>query len=99
MSPPADRLEIDADLARRLIAAQFPDWAGLPVSRLASGHDNRSFRLGDGLLVRMPSAERYASQAAKEQRWLPYLAPQLPLPIPAPLAIGEPGEGDRKSVV
>ncbi len=93
MSPPADRLEIDADLVRRLIAAQFPDWAGLQVTGLASGHDNRSFRLGDGLIVRMPSAERYASQAAKEQCWLPQLAPKLPLPIPAPLAIGEPGEG------
>ena len=93
MSAPDIVPHIDADLVRRLIAAQFPAWADLAVTRLASGHDNRSFRLGDDLLVRLPSAEHYAPQAAKERRWLPFLATQLPLPIPAPLAIGEPGEG------
>jgi aminoglycoside phosphotransferase (APT) family kinase protein len=93
MNAPAERPRIDANLVHRLLAAQFPAWAGLGVTRLPSGHDNRSFRLGDRLLMRMPSAERYASQAAKEQRWLPDLAPRLPLPIPAPLAVGEAGEG------
>jgi aminoglycoside phosphotransferase (APT) family kinase protein len=93
MSAPAEPLGIDADLVRRLIAVQFPAWAGLTVTLLAAGHDNRSFRLGDSLLVRLPSAGRYAPQAEKEQRWLRHLAPQSPLPIPAPLAIGEPGEG------
>jgi aminoglycoside phosphotransferase (APT) family kinase protein len=93
MSVPAEPLRIDVDLVRRLIAAQFPAWAGLTVTRLAIGNDNRSFRLGDALLVRLPSAERYAPQAEKERRWLPYLARRLPLQIPAPLAIGEPSEG------
>ena len=40
--------------------------------------------------VRLPSAEGYAPQVAKEQRWLPFLQPLLPLPIPAPLALGRP---------
>lgn len=93
MSPPEPRRRIDAELVRRLLATQFPAWAQLPVTRIASGNDNRSFRLGEALLVRLPSHERYAPQAQKEQQWLPCLAPQLPLPIPAPLAIGEPGEG------
>jgi len=93
MSGPSERVHIDEALVRRLIAAQFPAWAGLPVTRLAAGHDNRSFRLGETMLARLPSHARYAAQAEKEQRWLPYLAPQLPLPIPAPLAIGAPGEG------
>ena len=93
MSQLGPRRRSDAALVRRLLATQFPQWARLPVTRLASGHDNRSFRLGDELLVRLPSHERYAPQAGKEQRWLPVLAPQLPLPIPAPLAIGAPGEG------
>jgi aminoglycoside phosphotransferase (APT) family kinase protein len=93
MSRPHKRARIDEDLVRRLIAAQFPAWADLPVTRLAGGHDNRSFRLGETMLVRLPSSEGYAPQAEKEQRWLPYLAPRLPLPIPAPLAIGAPGEG------
>jgi aminoglycoside phosphotransferase (APT) family kinase protein len=90
MSPP----RTDAELVRRLIGAQFPQWAELPVRPVAaSGWDNRSFRLGETMLARLPSAERYAPQVEKEQRWLPILAPQLPLPVPAPLAVGAPGEG------
>lgn len=85
---------INASLVRRLIAAQFAQWAHLPVRPVAvSGWDNRTFHLGDALSVRLPSAEGYVLQVEKEQRWLPLLAPQLPLPIPAPLARGEPGEG------
>jgi aminoglycoside phosphotransferase (APT) family kinase protein len=57
------------------------------------GVDNRTFRLGDELSVRLPSADRYRHQVATEQRWLPFLAPRLPLPIPTPLAQGSPGRG------
>lgn len=86
--------EIDAALVRRLIAEQFPQWAELPVSPAApQGWDNRTFRLGAQMSVRLPSAAGYASQVAKEHRWLPWLAPRLPLPIPVPVAKGEPGEG------
>lgn len=93
MSGPSERVRIDEALVRRLLAAQFPEWAGLPVTKLPAGNDNRSFRLGETMLARLPSHARYAAQAHKEQRWLPLLAPHLPLPIPAPLAIGAPGEG------
>jgi aminoglycoside phosphotransferase (APT) family kinase protein len=88
------RVPIDAPLVRRLLAAQFPQWAELairPVDR--PGWDNRTFRLGDDKKVRLPSAARYAEQAAKEHRWLPRLAAMLPLRVPMPLALGEPGEG------
>lgn len=85
---------IDAELARRLVAVQFPQWAGLPVRPVEeSGWDNRTFRLGAGLTVRMPSGPGYAAQVEKEQRWLPELAPRLPLPIPVPVGAGVPGEG------
>lgn len=78
-------------LVKRLIRAQFPQWAELPVRPvLPGGWDNRTFRLGEEMSVRLPSAERYLPQVAKEQRWLPWLAPQLPLPIPVPLAWGKP---------
>lgn len=84
---------IDASLVRRLIATQFPSWAGLSVSPVsAGGWDNKTFRLGDDLLVRMPSAEVYASQVGKEQWWLPKLASKLPVPVPSPVAIGRPSE-------
>lgn len=81
-------------LVAQLIAEQFPQWAGLPITpAVPQGWDNRTFRLGDRLSVRLPSAAGYTPQVAKEHRWLPYLAPRLPLPIPAPLAQGAPGAG------
>lgn len=97
-SEPADAANgaphIDAALVRRLIAAQFPQWADLPVRQVeAGGVDNRTFHLGDDMTVRLPSNAGYAPQVDKEHRWLPALAPQLPLPIPAPLGRGVPAEG------
>ncbi|KAB0681511.1 aminoglycoside phosphotransferase family protein [Aureimonas leprariae] len=84
---------VDATLVRRLVAAQFPAWAHLPVEPVEpGGWDNRTFRLGNTMSVRLPSAAGYVPQVEKEQRWLPRLAPHLPLPIPAPLARGAPGE-------
>jgi aminoglycoside phosphotransferase (APT) family kinase protein len=77
-----------------LVASQFPRWADLPVTEVEpGGWDNRTFRLGREMSVRLPSAGRYAHQAEKEHRWLPRLAPHLPLPIPIPLAMGDPAEG------
>lgn len=81
-------------LVSRLIGAQFPQWAELPVTRIEfDGNDNTTFRLGHDMSVRLPSAERYVPQVDKEHRWLPVLADQLPLPIPQPLARGVPGFG------
>ncbi|MFI1438032.1 aminoglycoside phosphotransferase family protein [Streptomyces fructofermentans] len=89
-----DELDIDAALVTRLVAAQFPRWAGLPVVRVPSaGTDNAMYRLGDDLVVRLPRRPGGADQAAKEQRWLPLIAPHLPLPVPVPVASGTPGEG------
>ena len=88
------RVRPDAALVRRLLRGQFPRWAGLPVRPVErDGWDNRTFRLGDTMSVRLPSAEAYAAQVDKEHTWLPRLAPHLPLPIPVPLARGEPAEG------
>jgi aminoglycoside phosphotransferase (APT) family kinase protein len=87
-------VEIDASLVRRLIAAQFPFWAHLPVRPVApGGWDHVTFHLGDDMSVRLPRAAQYAAQVAKEHHWLPRLAPFLPLPVPVPLARGNPGEG------
>ena len=88
-----DRMRIDAGLVSSLVAQQFPRWAGLPVKAAEpGGWDHRTFRLGDDLGVRLPSAPRYAGQVEKEHRWLPRLAPLLPLPIPQPLALGQPSD-------
>ncbi len=86
--------DISAELVARLVAAQFPEWSDLPVTPVVhGGWNNKTFHLGSKMLVRLPRAQRYAAQVEKEQTWLPRLAPRLPLPIPAPLAMGEPGEG------
>jgi len=88
------RVGIDTSLVQRLVASQFPEWARLPLRPLVpGGWDHHSFRLGDAMLIRLPSAEPYAAQVQKERRWLPVLAPALPLAIPTPLALGEPAEG------
>jgi aminoglycoside phosphotransferase (APT) family kinase protein len=82
---------IDVALVHRLVAAQFPHLAELPIQPVQPpGWDNRSFRLGDEMLVRLPSAAAYAPQVEREHQWLPRLAAHLPVPIPAPLALGEP---------
>jgi aminoglycoside phosphotransferase (APT) family kinase protein len=98
LTPPqhggARSVEIDAALVARLVGSQFPQWSRLPITAAEpNGWDNRTFRLGSDLLVRLPSAQSYAAQVPKEHRWLPLLAPQLPLPIPVPVAMGEPAEG------
>ena len=84
-------VEINVSLVRQLVHAQFPQWAELAVQPVdQSGWDNRSFRLGQDMVVRLPSSVAYATQAEREHRWLPFIAPKLSQPIPTPLAIGEP---------
>ncbi len=97
--PPAPKmrpgeLDIDVALVERLVREQFPRWAGLPVKQVVSaGTDNAMYRLGDDMVVRLPRLPGGAGQVAKEQRWLPRLAPHLPLAVPEPLAEGAPGRG------
>src|SRR5438876_11757695 len=80
-------VNIDVSLVARLAATQYPQWADLPIKPVEfSGWDNRTFHLGEHMTVRLLSAEAYSLQVDKEQRWLPRLAPHLPLPIPVPLA-------------
>lgn len=87
-------MEIDEALVGALLREQFPRWAALPVRRVRpGGWDNRTFRLGDELLARLPAAESYAAQVAVEQHWLPRLAPPLPVAIPEPVGAGRPGCG------
>ncbi|MGW4468762.1 aminoglycoside phosphotransferase family protein [Nonomuraea sp. NPDC004354] len=94
LGPLPQRVTVNAEQAHRLVAEQFPQWADLPVEPVSNGGwDNVTFHLGDGMLMRLPSAAEYALAVEKEHRWLPPLASQLPLPIPTPLAKGEPGAG------
>jgi aminoglycoside phosphotransferase (APT) family kinase protein len=88
------RAGIDAALVRRLVAAQFPRWGSLPVVAVEEdGWDNRTYRLGADMTVRLPTAAGYAPAVEKECDWLPRLAPSLPVSVPQILAKGAPGEG------
>ncbi len=79
------------DLAHKLITEQFPQFSHLPVTDIEKqGHDNRTYRVGDHMLIRMPTAEEYALKVPQEQQLLPQLAKYLSLSIPAPIKMGKP---------
>src|ERR1700741_419546 len=90
----ADEATTDAELVRRLLRGQFPQWADLPIERLASGGTvNAVYRLGDRLSVRLPLTAGGVDDLDWEARWLPLLAPRLPVAIPPVVAGGGPAEG------
>ncbi|MEV0325351.1 aminoglycoside phosphotransferase family protein [Micromonospora echinospora] len=91
-----DEIRASVGQVRRLVADQCPQWAGLPVVPLpdeVEGTDHVLFRLGEELAARMPKIAGAVDQADSDARWLPLLASRLPLRIPVPLHVGEPGSG------
>lgn len=96
-APPQGRPEadvsIDRELVRALLRAQFPELAGLALEFADDGWDNVIYRLGSDLAVRLPRRESAHVLLLNEVRWLPFLAPRLPLPVPVPVHRGKPGEG------
>jgi len=91
--PPPAEAPIDIALVRALLKEQHPDLAALPLVDAGEGWDNRTFRLNKDLAVRLPRRAASAPLIEHEQRWLPLLAPHLPLPIPSPIRIGRAGCG------
>jgi len=90
----ADEVDTDPTLVRRLLTAQLPHWADLPVEPVEPrGTDNALYRVGADLVARLPRRARTVATLEKEREWLPRLAPALPLPVPTPVANGAPGEG------
>ena len=89
-----DEVPTTPALVRALVDEQFPQWSELPVERVASfGTDHALYRLGDGMVARLPRRRVNEASLRSERRWLPRLAPQLPLAVPLPLADGRPGHG------
>lgn len=90
----SNEVKTNISLVQKLLKDQFPQWVGLPLAPVPSaGTDNALYRLGSDMVVRLPRIDWAVGQVEKEQRWLPQLAPYLPLAIPVPLAKGVPGEG------
>jgi aminoglycoside phosphotransferase (APT) family kinase protein len=90
---PAAEVEVTDDLVRSLLRSQRPDLPHLEVRLLANGWDNSSFRVGNQLVARFPRRAVAAGLIENEARWLPELAPHLTLAVPAPLFLGDPGDG------
>lgn len=89
-----NELHTDAALVGRLLSAQFPQWAELPIERVPScGTDNALYRLGEDMVVRLPRIDWAVDGVENAYEWLPRLAPLLPVAVPVPLAQGEPAEG------
>ena len=89
-----DEVDTNVSLVVRLLNTQFPQWANLPIEPAPSaGTGNALYRLGDDMVVRLPRIPSAVGQVDKEQKWLPILAPLLPLNIPVPLAKGKPSDG------
>src|SRR5512138_3305306 len=92
--PESHRPVITTELVEGLIRDQFPQWADRSLRLVdPAGSDHVIHRLGDELAVRLPRQAGAIGQAEKELRWLPELAPRLPLTIPRPVAVGRPGRG------
>lgn len=82
--------EIPVEVVTELISIQFPEYANLPIKAVEpNGSDNRTFRLGKQMSIRLPSAKKYAAKVPIEHKWLPKLSSQLSIPIPTPIALGK----------
>ena len=90
MSSPAGDLGITIEVAAALVAAQFPDGSGSALAPFAHGWDNETFSLGANLLVRIPRRQVAVRLIRNEQRWLPTLAPLVPVAVPEPVHCGRP---------
>jgi aminoglycoside phosphotransferase (APT) family kinase protein len=90
-APPAE-VVVDTETVRALLRTQHPDLCDLPLEETAAGWDNFIFRLGAGMSVRLPRRLASVAMLEHEQRWLPAIAPHLPIPVSAPLRTGKPGE-------
>ena len=89
-----DEVDTNVSLVRQLLNTQFPHWANLPIRHAHStGTGNALYRLGDDMVVRLPRIPSAVGQVDKEQKWLPVLAPLLPLNIPVPIVKGKPSDG------
>jgi len=87
---PVPEIDVTHDLVRSLLREQHPDLADLPLTWAGTGWDNALWRVGELLAARFPVRAVAAPLVVHEQRWLPVLAPRLPVDVPVPLRVGTP---------
>lgn len=87
-----DEIDVSSELARHLLQTQMPHLASLPLTIVEPwGTDNAIWRLGDDLVLRFPRISWATEQISFEAEWLPSVAAHLPVEVPTPVAVGEPG--------
>jgi aminoglycoside phosphotransferase (APT) family kinase protein len=87
---PAAEVKVDDELLRRLLREQHPDLADATIALVDEGWDNVTLRVGEALAARLPRRALAVPLIENEQRWLPVLAPRLPLAAPEPVRLGAP---------
>ncbi|GGO24138.1 aminoglycoside phosphotransferase family protein [Micromonospora parathelypteridis] len=93
-----DQVDVTVDVVTALVAQQFPQWRALPIRPLAStGTVNALFRVGTEIVLRFPllptTDPELRAELRQEQEYARLLAAHLPVAVPEPLGLGEPGEG------
>lgn len=91
MSTVSDPAAPDVDVVRALLAGHCPSLAHEDIRHApASGSSNWVFRVGEEHAVRLPRSQEYVGDLQKEARWLPRLAPDLPVAVPDVVFLGTP---------
>ena len=87
----AERL-VDAELARALVREQFPSIRADTVELVSAGWDYTVHRVDEEWAFRFPRRELVLVPMRLEVAVLPALAPSLPVPVPAAVHLGRPGD-------
>ena len=90
VNAPTREFAITVPLVRHLLEEQLPQFASEELTIAAEGWDNVMIRLGPAHVARLPRRAVAVPLIEHEQRWLPALADVLPVPVPAPVAVGRP---------
>lgn len=82
-------MNINVEVVSKLINEQFKEFSNLEIRPVEkSGHDNRTFHLGDDMSIRMPSGKAYSKQIEKEVKWLPLFKENISFNVSTPIAVG-----------
>ena len=85
-------LVVNEELARGLLA-QFPELEVESLRPFAEGWDYTILLVNEQWAFRFPRREMAVPGVRREIAVLPELAPLLPIPVPAPVFVGEPADG------
>jgi aminoglycoside phosphotransferase (APT) family kinase protein len=93
-----DQVHVDAAIVRALVDEQFPRWSGFAVSEVRTAATvNAIFRVGPDLVARFPlvaqDPDRARAWLQREADGAAGLASAATVPVPEPVALGDPGHG------